>query len=269
MAGKAVTIRDGADAIRAIDSLHVRAFHRDFYGTAVGEVAVVGDFDAGTLKQELRRLFADWISPMPCQRISSPRIPVRGTREVLETPDRAGAVLLTRLSFPLRTTDTQYPALIAANYILGGGVSSRLGSRIRQQEGLSYQIGSNLWGGDWDDDGGMQISASAAPGNIERLERARREELRRFVSAGITGQELADAKEGLLASYAGSRASDSAIAGTLQANLYLGRTMQWIEAFEASLRNLRVENVNAAIGARIDATALSVFIAGDFRRPRD
>ena len=45
------------------------------------------------------------------------------------------------LAFPLKETDPEFAALRLGNFIFGGGtLSSRLGNRIRQKEGLSYGV---------------------------------------------------------------------------------------------------------------------------------
>ena len=254
-------------ALKALKLEDVRAFHRDFYGTAVGELAVVGDFDPDQMQQELKTLFADWKSPKPYQRIASSHQPVVAVRKSFETPDKANAVLIARSDFPLKTSDADYPALIVANRVFGGGgMASRLGDRIRQKEGLSYGVGSNLWGDDEDNEGGLMIQASAAPQNMARLEEAMREELQRFVREGITEKELADAKDGLLTAYANARANDGTVAGNLRRNLYLDRTMQWTTDHENAIRALTLEQVNAAIPRHLKPETLSVFVAGDFAK---
>ena len=48
---------------------------------------------------------------------------------------------------PASDDDPDYPALLLANYMFGGGfLNSRLAVRIRQKEGLSYGVGSGLDG---------------------------------------------------------------------------------------------------------------------------
>lgn len=48
------------------------------------------------------------------------------------------------MNLNLRDDDPDYPALILGNYILGGGfLNSRLATRIRQKEGISYGVDPN------------------------------------------------------------------------------------------------------------------------------
>ncbi len=251
--------------VRALRLDDVRAFHRDFYGTAVGEGAVVGDFDAAQLQPVLRTLFSGWRSPQPFCRIAAPYQPVAAVRESFETPDKASALLIAQIVFPLCTSDPDYVALTVANQILGGNpMASRLGERIRQKDGLSYNIDSHLWGSDQDDGGGLSIQASAAPENMSKLESALVEELARFVRDGVSADELDNAREGLLSALAHGRAKDEHVAEILRRNLYLGRTMAWVTIFEQRIRDLTVAKINAVIQSYLHPASLSLFIAGDF-----
>jgi len=254
-------------AIKAIRLEDVRRFHQDFYGTADGEIAIVGDIDPAALKPVLQSLFADWKAPRPFARIPTHYHAVAATRTSFETPDKANAVLLSRSNFALNADHPDAAALAVANHVFGGGgMASRLGNRIRQKEGLSYGVGSRIGVDDLDDDSSLLIQASAAPENMARLETAMREELERFVAQGITAEELANAKDGLLTAYANARAGDGNVAGTLRRDLYLDRTMQWTSDYEQRIAGLSVEQVNAAITRHITPTTLSVFLAGDFAK---
>jgi zinc protease len=66
--------------------------------------------------------------------------------------------------FPARDDDPDYPALVMGNYILGSGtLSSRLGTRVRQKEGLSYGITSSLSVSSQDQRASFTISAIVNP----------------------------------------------------------------------------------------------------------
>src|SRR5690606_17632437 len=129
--------------VRGVQREDVIAFHRDFYGTAQGEIAIVGDFDPAAVRAQLERLFAGWRSARPYQPIATAYTEVAPLQQRLPAPDKPNAVLLARHNLALRVTDPDYPALVVANRILGGGaLKSRLGDRIRQKDGLSYGVNS-------------------------------------------------------------------------------------------------------------------------------
>ncbi len=168
----------------------------------------------------------------------------------------------------MRDDDADYPALYVADYILGGGsgFDSRLAARIRQKEGLSYGVGSELGVGSLDRDGSWSAYAIAAPQNVAKVESAFREEIARAVKDGFTQKELAAAKSGILQIRAQNRAQDRALAGAWAANLYLGRTFTFSKQFEDKVTALTLEDVNAALRKHLDPAKISVVTAGDFRK---
>jgi zinc protease len=256
-------------AIKALKVEDVRAFHREFYGSAEGEISVVGDFDPVAVKQQLQALFADWKPKHAYAPISTHYIDVAAEQRRFETPDKPNGVLLANVNLSLKDIDPDYPALVAANYILGGGtIKSRLGDRIRQKEGLSYGVDSDLDADasrdGRDDAGSWSVQAIAAPENLEQVERAMREELARLVKDGVGAEELKDAVSGLLTQREQARASDPAVAAGWVSNLFYGRTMQFAADLDAKFKALTVESVNAAIRRHLKPEQFSVYAAGDF-----
>lgn len=265
------TLDESIADLKALKLDDVKAFHRNFYGTANGEIAVVGDFDPAAVKAQLESLFAGWTSPKPYAPIATHYTAVAAKAERFETPDKANAVLLGRANLPLKITDADYPALLVANRVFGGGaLKSRLGDRIRQKEGLSYGIGSSLRADDsrtgLDDAGSLVIQAIAAPENMAKVEAGVREELARLVSGGITADELKDAVAGILVERQQARASDDNVASVLGDNAFHDRTMQFSADLDAKFQALTLDQVNAAIRRAFKPDTLSVFSAGDFAK---
>ena len=265
------SIDESLAAIKALKREDVVAFHRNFYGTADGEISIVGDFDAAEVKAQLQALFAGWKSPIPFVAVATRYTDVAATRVRFETPDKPNAVLLARSNLSLNEADADYPALMAASSILGGGaIKSRLGDRIRQKDGLSYGVSSAISADSSrigrDDAGSLTVQAIAAPQNIARVEVAMREEIARLVAHGVGADELRDAVAGLLTQRQQGRASDGAVAGLLARNLFMDRTMQFSADIDARLQALTVAEVNAAIRKHLKPAAISVIMAGDFAK---
>lgn len=259
---------------RALKREDVIAFHRDFYGTAEGEIAIVGDFDAATVKAQLQSLFGGWKTSTAYAAVPTRYTEVAPTTGRFETPDKANAVVLARHNISLNQNDADYTALIIANKIFGEDpLKSRLGDRLRQKEGLTYGTTSNI---DWDvsptgrdDAGSLSIQGITAPENADKLIAGLREEYARLVRDGVTAEELADAKRNLLTERTQGRSEDPSVAGSLGRNLYLGRTMAWWTDADAKVEALTVDQVNAAIRRHFKPEQLSVFVAGDFAKAKE
>ncbi|RZA37480.1 MAG: insulinase family protein [Lysobacteraceae bacterium] len=265
------TLDESLAALKALKLSDLARFHQDFYGTADGEIAIVGDFDAAAVRKQLETLFAGWKSPKPFAPIDTRYNEVAASRERFETPDKPNAVLLARQNLSFKVSDEDYPALMVANRIFGGGaLKSRLGDRIRQKEGLSYGVSSSVRADDSvngkDDAGSLSIQAIAAPQNMDKVEAAIREELTRLVKEGITAEELRDAVSGTLTERQQARAEDGSIAGMLTDQLYYGRDMRFTAELDARYQALTLEQVNAAIRKHFKPEKLTVYNAGDFAK---
>lgn len=255
--------------LKALTLDDLRNWHRDVYGTADGQIAIVGDFDPAEVKPLLHRLFADWKPGVAYAPVATRYHAVAARRQALETPDKANAVFVAAHNMPLNDDAPEYAALMVANDIFGSsGLKSRLGDRVRQKDGLSYSIGSSISAdvsrSGTDDAGAFGIQGIAAPQNMARVEAAVREELARFVRDGITAAELKDAVDGLLTRREQARAGDGTVAAMLNSDAFLGRPMLRRAEFDARLRALTVHEVNAAIRKFLKPEQLSVFVAGDF-----
>ena len=105
----------------------------------------MGDFDAAAIRALATELFGNWKSAKPYERVPRPYQAVAFVKESLEAPDKANAFFMDGENLEIRDDDPSYPALVLGNYMLGGGfLNSRLATRIRQKDGLSYGGGSQL-----------------------------------------------------------------------------------------------------------------------------
>jgi len=244
-----------------------KKFYADFYGGSNAEIAVVGDFDAKETLDLLSALVGDWKSPRPFERVARPYQSVEPMNQALETPDKANAFFLAGQSLELRDDDPDYPALVLGNYMIGGGfLNSRLAARIRQKEGLSYGVGSQLQASPLDKSGGFVTYAIYAPQNVAKLEKAFREEMDRALKDGFKPEEVSEARDGLLQSRQVSRAQDGSLARTLASDLFLNRTLYWDEQIEKRIAALTPEDVVAALRRHLDPAKFTVVKAGDFRK---
>ena len=245
-----------------------RKFHTDFYGTARGEIAVIGDFDTKQIETLVNELFTDYKSKAPYARVDREYREVKPARLAVDTPEKENAFIRARVDFPLRDDDPDAPALVLANDIFGGGagLSNRVIERLRQRDGISYGAGTNLTLGSRYKLSSWSLAALTAPQNALKAENAIREEIERARRDGFTAKELDDAKKGTLQERANNRAQDSVLATAWTANMDLGRTFAFSKQFEDRLRAVKLEDVNAAFRKYIDPARITFVIAGDAKK---
>ena len=253
---------------KAVTLGEVKKFYSDFYGASNAELAVVGDFDPKEIAALAGELFGDWKSPRTFTRVPRPFRDVSAVNQALPTPDKANAFFLAGMPLKMRDDDPDYPALVLGNYMLGGGfLNSRLATRIRQKEGLSYGVGSQFSASALDDSGSFTTFAIYAPQNAEKLETAFQEEIARALKDGFTDQEIKEAKSGYLQNAQVGRAQDPALAGKLSGYLFLDRTLAWDAALEQKIAALTPDQIAGAMRRHIDPSRITIVKAGDFSKP--
>ena len=252
-------------AALSIDAL--RAFHARFYGAGSGEFAAVGDMDAAKVQAALGKALGGWKAGAPFTRIAQPLTPIKPEQRELVTPDKPNATLLMRLALPISDADPDYPALTMANHLLGGDSSSRFWKRVRESEGLSYDVRSSVDWSNLDRNSPWTASAIFAPSNRAKVEAGVREEVARALKDGFDANELRAGQASLLNYRRLSRAQDAGVAGALANNLYLGRTFALAARVDAALAALTPEQVNAALRKYLKPEDFVAVVAGDFIKP--
>jgi zinc protease len=132
---------------------------------------------------------------------------------------------------------------------------------VRDKEGLTYNIGANM-GDDSIVDGAWEVSASFAPSLLEKGVAATRRELEKWWKDGVTDQELAARKQGLIGTYYVGLSTTSGLAETILINTQRGYDLSWLDGYPDALRALTRDQVNAAIKAHIKPGEMALVEAG-------
>ncbi len=254
--------------LSAVTIDQVRRVYGEFLGATEGELVVIGDFDPQPTLAQITELLAGWKSNHTYARIAPQAfLDVPGGKHSILTPDKANVVYTAGLTIAMDDQHPDYPALMLGNAIFGGSsLASRLGDRVRQKEGLSYSVGSGFTAGSEDKVARLSIGAICNPGNIGKVEAAVIEELERLLKDGITADELAKARQGLLQSRELARSSDAFVMSRLDRSLRLDQTLAYDAAFDEKLAALTADDVLAALKEHIDPKRLVIVIAGDFAK---
>lgn len=250
---------------KSLQLARVSAYHRQFLGASNAQFGAVGDFDATATLAALNAAFGDWRSPSAFKRVPEPFRAVKPLELQLATPDKQNASLAVSLPLPLSDQHADYPALMLANHLLGGGGDSRLWNRIRETDGLSYSVYSSVQWNSQEPHSHWVASAIFAPQNRDKVLSAFHEEVQRALKDGFTTAEFEAGKRGLLNFRRLSRAQDARLASTLSQNLYLQRTFALAAKVDAALEGLTLAQVNAALKQYIQPDQFVLGVAGDFK----
>jgi zinc protease len=262
------TLEESLERINAVTREQVVKLYRDQLGAGVGELVVVGDFNAETTPKLVEEFLRDWKSSVAYERIPrTARTDIPAERIRIDTPDKENAFYLSGHTLAMTDSDPDYAALQVGNYLLGGGpLSSRLSNRVRGKEGLSYNVQSIFSARAQDKSGSFVIVAICNPKNMDKAEKSIAEELDKVLKEGVGEKELAEGKDAFLKALKVQRANDAQQTATLSSALFIGRTLQHNIDLEKKVASLTVEEVNAALRKHLAPKKLVLVEAGDFNK---
>ncbi len=183
---------------------HYRRYYRG--GRVI--VSVSGQVVASEVRTAVGRFFGalppDEGEPDPSGPSARPAL----DRVIVIHPASQAQVLAGFLGPPI--THPDYAAVKVLSTVLGGGMSGRLYSELRDRQGLAYSTGafypSRV------SEGMLVAFLGTAPANAERAEQGVRRELERIRVEGVPEEEMARAKAYLLGQFALDRRTNARLA---------------------------------------------------------
>jgi len=261
------TMPEAIERMKAVTLDELKRFHADHYGASNAEMAFVGDFDAAAVEKLVMDLFASWPSQTPFERVPAVFTASLGGTEVIDTPDKEGGFVISVQAFELRDDHADYPALVLANYILGGGGSSRLNNRLRQKDGVSYGAFSQLFASPIDMFGVFFAGALGNPANANKALAALLEEAALLIDKGVPADELAEAQKGWASQFDTELADDGAVVDKLVGGLFIGRTLTWEQDLNARIAALRADDLKAVLAkGHLKIASLGSVVAADQKK---
>jgi zinc protease len=259
----APSIKEEIDHLRKVQAPELVSLHKALWGAGAAQLAIVGDFDEAQTKSIVEKELGGWKAGHPFARIVRPFKEGKVGEDTIITPDKQMAFLVVGEPLELRNDDPDYPAMVMANQILGGGASSRILNRLRQKEGLSYGAFSDVQADSLDRRGAFFAGAMCAPQNADKAMTALMDELQTMLKAGITDKELADAKSSYAQAWANHIADDDFVANELAQGLFTGRTFAYWKDVNAKIQKVSKAEVEAAARKYIHVDKLARVRAGD------
>jgi len=145
--------------------------------------------------------------------------------------------------------------------VIGGGTSSRLWQKIREERGLAYSVGAA--GSAFSDVGVFNIYAGTSPEYIEDVLELSLSELREVVRNSVTEEELFIAKDQAISSILLSLESSSARAGTLaRQEIIHGRRISPDEVIE-KIRDTTVDQLQEVARTYFKSETLALGVLGN------
>ena len=208
---------EGTEAtVSSFDHATTSDFHAREFSPPNLVVAAAGNVDHARLVEMVERGFAeaakntDGDSGCQPETNSSPWTAAPILIEQKKELEQAHLIIAT--PWPTARSENRYAASLLAS-VMGGGTSSRLWQRIREERGLAYSVGAG--GNTFSDVGVFTIYAGTSPGHLEEVLDLSLQELRRVVQESVSQAELKLAKDQAVSSILLSLESSSSRASAL------------------------------------------------------
>jgi zinc protease len=250
------------ETIQAIRRDDLAAFHRRHYGPRGMVLTVAGAVDPQQAVEMIARALGAWSNPDQPEPPALP--PLRPLKKTIERrvriPGKSQSDIVIGSSGPTRLAP-EYHAAALGNSVLGQfGMMGRIGEVVRERSGLAYYAYSSLNAGVGP--GAWDVSAGVNPRNVRKAIDLVCSEIARFVSRGVSAEELADSQSNFIGRLPLSLESNAGVAGALINIERFDLGLDYYRRYPDLIRAVTPEQVAEAARKYLDPERLAISIAG-------
>lgn len=250
------------ETVSAITGADILDFYRQHYGPGGMILAVVGDVKAQEIIPKLEQRFQAWDGRRQKAQPELPTVPplIKVQERSVSMPGKTQSDILLGVAGPPRSAE-DFPHARFANTVLGVfGLMGRLGTRLRDEQGLAYYAYSELRGGLGP--GPWLVSAGVDPTNVPRAVDCIRDEIRRLQDEPVPPDELNDNKSFLIGSLPLHLETNDGVSGTIvDMELYqLG--LDYLHRYPETIREIGAEQVQRVAQKYLSPDLFALAVAG-------
>lgn len=264
--------------VSRLEPQDLRDFHTRTYSPANLVLAVVGAVEPASVFDMATATIGAWPSSpksVTPQEWRQALTSSEGSAPTSETSCRHEHVPMpgkTQIEFVLgwlgfRRSDPEYYAAVIANYILGQmGLGGRIGTNVRDTQGLAYHATSSL-------DASLTtqpwtLRAGINPANLDRAIEASLDEALRLAETPPEADELNLTKQALIGSLPLRLERNEGIAGVLLTMERYGLGLNYLDEYPDRIRHVSASDVSGAAATIMSNPAYTLVTAGpEFERP--
>lgn len=251
-----------AQSLNSLSRKDVIAFYQKQYRPDQMVLTLVGDFDPKAARNLLETGLEQWQATGKPPVANYPKVPEPAKVVELKPslPGKTQAVTFIG-DLGIDRKDPRFYAASVLNQIVGGDtLSSRLGTEIRDRQGLTYGIYSFFSAGR--QTGPFVVSMQTSPEDTSKAIASTRALLAQIHEQGVTAEEVAAAKRSLTSNYNVALANPDELASTILMNEVYGLSAEELRAFSAKIQAVTLEEVNQAAKELLQPNKLVIVTAG-------
>lgn len=249
------------ETLRAITPDDLRATYARIFVPHDAILTVVGDVRPEEAFRRIEAALGDWKGDgaQPVQVPPDPPPLAGRSIRLVDKPDLSQATIaLGHLGIARK--DPDYFELLLGNYVLGGGMASRLFKKVRAQAGKTYTVGSWFFPGrSRGPFGAYTHTRNTACAETLRLVL---DTISSVCEKGITNDELLAAKNKMAGSYALRFETPQGVGNQIAMAEFYGLGREWVENYPRLVNGPGLEDVNRALAAHLQPDRLAVVVVG-------
>jgi zinc protease len=260
------TPEESIASLKAIKREQLIDFYQNILGANHGVGTIIGNLKSQDVEVLFSKTFDKWISKAKYEKVLPVFAESKKRNIKINTPDKENAAIAGGVSFEINKSNSDYPALVMVNEMLGSGgfLTSRIPIRLREKEGISYGAGSFLDVPVDNEVALLGVYAFFNPTKVTKVNDAIEDEITKVLANGFTTQELNKTIVSWKNDRTTSLGNDNKIVDLVNSSLYYGNSLDDFDFLEAKVNLLSVEQINAVLRKYISLDKLSITNAGDF-----
>jgi len=225
-------------------------------------VAVVGAVTVDEARREITARLGSWARPSdPPPSITPPTVAMTPHEETIKRELTQSTLMFGRRA--VRQMEPDYFPLSVASYVLGGGSTSRLYTRVREESGLAYAVYS--WVSPARYGAAFAVSAQTRTAEVPKVVVMIREELARMTREPVSERELALAKQYLIGSFPFRLDTSSKVADFLAAIEDQGLGLDYADRYKERIGRVTVRDVQDVATKYYPPASFSLVTVGEIK----
>jgi zinc protease len=215
-------VNGSVESVEKLKLADLFSFYKHNYRPDQFVIVVAGDIEPEEVFTLVEKNFGTWTAAGSPETFAIPPVSIGlgEGEQIVSLRNKSQCDIV--LGIPgISISSPDYHPMLVLNQILGqAGLGGRLGSRIRDQEGLAYDVSSSFDASLGE--GPFVIRAGANPQQVDRVVALMKEEIENLKAHGVTEQEISAAKRYLI----------SSTPVRLESNEEIAREFERIELFQ-------------------------------------
>ena len=257
---------DMVSLVAKVTQSNIEKYHKSYTPLCHAKWIIVGDVEPTKVVTLLEKFSSqDGSLPSESRSVLEALPPKQGVKKVV-VEDKQSVDIRMGHVLPIDIHHPDYLPLRLAIDALGGSFSARLMRTVRDEDGLTYNVGSKIAGFIPHHGGHWMVYGSFSPKLLDKGISSIQKQLKLWCSGGISAEELEERKLGMVGRYQVMLSDAESLVDKLSANIENGFDVDYLYTFSDKVMAVTLDEVNNALKKYIDLGKLTSVYAGSIQK---